>query len=119
MTAAKSSAQLKEIGPMKIKPTLVGFSLVLIKTRNAPIPTKKISQIEYETGFWTQLCGNKMSLLRKSLQSLDQCEWSIQRLYDRVEMNRVSAEGAQNTGLKGLVYKVPGSKLEVWSSPAP
>ena len=26
MTAARSSARLKELGPMKIKPTLVGFS---------------------------------------------------------------------------------------------
>ena len=26
LTAARSSARLKELGPMKIKPTLVGFS---------------------------------------------------------------------------------------------
>ena len=33
------------------------LSLVLIKTRNAPIPTMKIRQIEYQTGFFlTQLC---------------------------------------------------------------
>ena len=44
---------------MKLKPTLVGFSgefgsmldLVLIKIRSAPIPTMKIRQIEYLTGF--------------------------------------------------------------------
>ena len=63
LTAAISSARLKELGPMKMKPTLVGFSweygsmlrIVLIKTRNAPIPTMKIRQIEYQTGFlnWT------------------------------------------------------------------
>ena len=40
------------------------------------------------------------------------------KLQQQVEMNRVSDEGAQSTGLKGkgnipLVYKVPGSKLEV------
>ena len=28
------------------------LSLVLIKTRNAPIPTMKIRQIEYQTGFF-------------------------------------------------------------------
>ena len=40
---------------MKIKPTLVGFSeeqglmlgLIFIKTRNAPIPTMKIRQIQH------------------------------------------------------------------------
>ena len=54
LTSARSSAQLKELGPMKIKPTLVGLNgecsmlnLVLIKTRNAPIPTMKIRQTDY------------------------------------------------------------------------
>jgi len=55
LTAARSLARLEELDPIKIKPTLVGFSgelgsklrLVLIKTGNAPIPTMKIRQIEY------------------------------------------------------------------------
>ena len=52
---------------MKRKPTVVGFSgeegsmlnLVFIKTRNAPIPTMKIRQIEY---FKLNSVENKMQL---------------------------------------------------------
>ena len=60
---------------MKINPTLVGFSgekgsmlsIVLIKTRNASIPTMKIRQIEYYTVFFlTQKLWPHFIVLRKN-----------------------------------------------------
>ena len=53
--ASRSSARIKELGPIKLWPSLVGFngeqgsmlSLVLITTLNVPISTMKTRQIEY------------------------------------------------------------------------
>ena len=54
-----SYTRLKDLGPMKIKPTLVSFSRELIsmlsesysiiKSRNPPIPAMKIRQIQHYT----------------------------------------------------------------------
>ena len=67
---------------MKIKPVLVGFSreegsmlsFVLIKTRNAPIPSMKIRQIEYITGFLNTSGGKIRCSLNPKAQVVNKAQ---------------------------------------------
>ena len=48
--------------------------LVLIKTGNAPIPTKKIRQIEYQTGFLNSTLWKKRCRLNPNAQAVNKVQ---------------------------------------------
>ena len=53
------------------------LSLVLIKTQNAPIPTMKIHQIEYQTGFSNSTPWKTRCSLNPKAQALNKAQGQL------------------------------------------